>query len=330
MGRSFLKPWLYLPAEWTHAASQPLLYSRKWISKKKQYLWAPVSWKNIEFKNPLGCAGGLDKSGRLVEGWWSCGPGFVEIGTITPKPQKPNKGKILAKNTSHQALWNYMGFPNKGVDFVLNQLQKLQKPYFTPIFASIGKNRNTPLEKAHMDYNTLIQKLEPYVSGLIINISSPNTQHLRGLFEGDFLKNFLDSIKMPKTTPMLLKISPDLSNKDFLRVIQTSMDKNIDGWVLCNSTLSRNKSCEFPTYGGVSGRPLAPRSKELLKLLVQYLGSQQKEKLIISSGGVLSSEDVFERLALGAHLVQVYTALVFHGWKFFQKTQLAFLKKSNT
>ena len=263
----------------------------------------------------------MDKSADLIQGWWTYGPGFVEIGTITPQNQKPHRGMILKRNIQNQALWNYMGFPNKGVDCALKHLKQLKRPYPTPLFASIGKNRSIPLSQAVEDYIYLIKKLYKYVDAFVINISSPNTEKLRELFKPAFFENFLHSIisaQPSSSPPLLLKLSPDLTDQEFLKVIEISNQQGVDGWVVCNTTTQRNH-LKFPKEGGVSGRPLAQQSKHLLKLLVQQLGQNKQKKLIISSGGVLSPEDVLERLKMGAHLVQVYSALVFYSPLFFEQ-----------
>ena len=316
-----MKLWLILPSLWIHRLIPFLFYFRKFFFPIQKFHWSSLTWKNLKFNNPLGTAGGLDKSADLVQGWWTYGPGFVEIGTITPQKQKPNKGVILKRNIQHQALWNYMGFPNKGVDFTLKYLKKLHRPYPAPLFASIGKNRSTPLSQATEDYICLIKKLYKYVDAFVINISSPNTEKLRKLFEPVFFENFLQTIlsaRPPSSPPLLLKLSPDLTDQEFLRVIEISSQQGIDGWVVCNTTSQRNH-LKFPAHGGVSGRPLAQRSKHLLKLLAEYLNKKTQTKLIVSSGGVLSPEDVLERLKMGAHLVQVYSALVFYSPLFFKQ-----------
>ena len=316
-----MKLWLLLPSLWMHRLLPCFFYFRKLFFPIQKFHWSSFTWKNLKFNNPLGTAGGLDKSTDLTQGWWTYGPGFVEIGTITPQKQKPHKGMILKRNIQNQALWNYMGFPNKGVDFSLKRLKQLKRPYPTPLFASIGKNRSTPLSQAVEDYICLIKKLHKYVDAFVINISSPNTEKLRELFKPAYFENFLHSMisaQPPSSPPLLLKLSPDLTDQEFLKVIEISNQQGIDGWVICNTTTQRNH-LKFPIEGGVSGRPLAQKSKHLLKLLVQYLDQKKQTKLIISSGGVLSPEDVLERLKMGAHLVQVYSALVFYSPLFFEQ-----------
>lgn len=333
---SFKKLHFLLPPHTGLFLSELLLKIRGRFFKKHSFVWKNKKYpkkifKNLNFNNPLGIAGGLDKSAALTQGWWTYGVGFIEVGTITPDKQEPHKGKILDRDISKKILWNYMGFPNKGVKNTIINLKKIKKPYPTPLFISIGKGRQTPLEKSHEDYNLLINKLHSYADAFVVNISSPNTSDLRNIFTEKFLKHFLQSLRttlssLSSPPLLLLKISPDLSNKDFLRVLSESESKGIDGWIVCNTTSHREQNNPFPHYGGISGTPLASRSKEMLKMLINFLGSKKKEKLVISCGGIMNSTDVIERLDMGADLVQVYSALVFEGPSFFKKIHLNNLK----
>ena len=302
-----------------HRLSFFILKWRGFFFKKCIFKWRPFHWRGLYFSNPLGTAGGLDKSAENLQGWWSLGAGFLEIGTITPKKQKGNSGSVLKRSVEDLCLWNYMGFPNRGSDFVLSKLRKIKK-FHTPVFISIGKNKDTPLKSAHEDYTYLIQKFSSLASGFIVNISSPNTLGLRELFHPDFFEVFLKAVSVEtRKKPLLLKMSPDLSDENFLKTLNLS-EKYVDGWVICNTSLKRDEKGKFPPFGGISGKPLAPRSESLLKMTVQFLEKRRRDKLIISSGGVLSSEDISNRLSLGADLVQVYSALVFFGPGFFKKS----------
>ncbi len=313
-----LKPWLLLPASAAHALSTPALKVLNLFLPTKKALWRPVHWQGLDFCNPLGIAGGVDKNAEQMAPWWKLGCGFIEIGTITPLPQKPNPGLIIDRNFEQKALWNKMGFPSKGVDFAIKQLKKLPKKRPTPIFANIGKNRTTPNAEAHKDYLTCIQKLTPYVDAFVINISSPNTQGLRDLLLPENIKKFLLPISQQKTKPTLLKISPDLSYDELTTVLKVSLELGFDGWVLTNTTVKR-PFIGFLTEGGLSGKPLSELSKSVLKQTLEILGPKRENKLLISAGGVMNYEDVKERLNLGADLIQVYSALVFSGPFFFRQ-----------
>lgn len=332
---SKIKPWLYLPVSFSHKLGPVFL---NWYSKFRPYQtlsWRPFVWNNIEFNNPLGTAGGLDKNAACLHSWWTMGPGFLEIGTITPRAQDPNPGTILARDNDTGALWNKMGFPNEGVEKALENLKSLYQPHFTPIFANIGKNRDTPNEKAADDYITCIHKLTPYIDVFVVNVSSPNTKGLRELLEPENLRSFLkpvleanesaskdfqkkNEIEEGGPTPILLKLSPDITDDEVKQVIDISCELGIDGWIFSNTTTARD-GVDFPEEGGVSGSPLAERSKKLLSIAVDHLGDRRKNKLIVSTGGVMSPEDVFERLEMGADLVQTYSALVFNGPFFFRE-----------
>ena len=405
------RPWLWLPPKLAHDLSPHLLkiYSRYHAAKLKAaekwrgwmysqakpliksrwdlggfrpgpYQWGGFFWRNLYFPNRLGPAGGLDKSGLNVREWWALGAGFCEIGTITPIPQSPNKGKILSRSLRRQALWNHMGFPNRGLDFARRQLEKLPPPQFysfsfkegrraaensaprekparraiseadpfdsaarirlAPVFVNIGKNRETPLERAEEDYHKSLRSLCHLADAFVINISSPNTEGLRGLFGAKRLPSFLNSLKKaleeavrssppaaglkPPSSqaarpcpPLILKLSPDGEEGDFFRLIDQTLEAGIDGFCLGNSSKGlKGAPADFPQYGGVSGKPLARRSLFLLKALRKHLrrqGSSADGKLIISCGGVCSPADVFERLEEGADLTQVYSALALKG-----------------
>ncbi len=321
-----VKPWLLLPSQLAHDLSPFFLSLYGALRPSKKLSWSPVKWKGLTFQNPLGIAGGVDKNAENIQAWWSLGAGFVEVGTITPEPQGPNPGAIIKRFNKEKALWNKMGFPNKGMERAHKKLEALAKDHHTPIFANIGKNRNTPLEKAHEDYIKVMNKINSSVDTFVVNISSPNTKNLRQLLEAKYLTEFLKPIiehnnnQLGKKNPILLKISPDLTQEQVKSILDVSLNLNIDGWILTNTTTDRSQLQKAPTAGGVSGQPLAPASRNLLKLCCEHLGDKKAGRIVISCGGVLTPDDVYDRLALGADLVQVYSALVFQGPFFFQKT----------
>ena len=331
----WLKPWYLLPPKLAHDLSPLALRLYGKIKPYQTLTWRPFVWRDLEFTNPMGIAGGVDKNAKSVPDWWTLGAGFVEIGTVTPKPQGPNPGSIIQRDIAKKAIWNKMGFPNLGVDAAIKNLKPLYQPRFTPVFANIGKNRSTPNERAHEDYITCIHKLTPYIDAFVINISSPNTSGLRELLKPENLRNFLSPIinankiasddYRRKTdssevvlTPLLLKLSPDISNMELEQIVEISIELGIDGWILTNTTTSR-QGVRFPKEGGVSGAPLTDISKEMLKKLVALTQDCKSQKLIVSAGGILTAEEVFERLEIGADLVQVYAALIFKGPFFFRE-----------
>lgn len=286
--------------------------------------WSPLHWKDLYFPNPLAPAGGIDKSAKHIKAWWALGAGFIEIGTITPLPQKKNSGPTLKRNIKTQALWNHLGFPGKGTEQTIKRLKKIQDFRPTPIFANIGKNRLTKNEHAEKDYLSCISALYPYVDGFVINISSPNTKQLGELSQPQNLKKLLNIIKekidfFQKNKPFFIKWSPDMNDTEFLHSLDIALECGAKGHIICNTTTQREANSLFPNYGGISGLPLADLSKKRLKLTLNHIGIERKNQLIISVGGVLTPEDVFERLDIGAHLVQTYSAFVFDGPFFLQK-----------
>ena len=324
------KPWLYLPSTWLYSLSPIALkfYSR--FNSFQTYKWKSIQWRDLFFPNPLGTAGGLDKSALYMKDYFSLGAGFIEVGTVTPKAQSPNPYKILDRSVKHLSLWNNMGFPNKGLDFVKERLEiffenrnRFHNESSIPLFINIGKNRETPISHAIEDYRKGMMALYPFADAFVINISSPNTKDLRELFSEKNLPTFLRELNeirlgLKIQRPLILKLSPD--EEGFIRIIEQSLAENVDGWCICNSTKQRPIKNLFPEdRGGLSGKLLAKSSVELLKQLTAYLKKHEvKDKLVISCGGVLTAQDVLERLNLGADLVQVYSALVFRGFGFFK------------
>lgn len=318
-----MKPWLLIPPKLAHDLAPIGLDLLATFRELETPVWRPFSWNGIEFKNRLGIAGGVDKDGASVESWWKFGAGFIEIGTVTPFAQGPNNGKIIDRDTEREALWNRMGFPGVGAKRVRENLSDLPRPRATPIFMNIGKNRATPNDKAAGDYIACLRELDGLADAWVVNISSPNTTGLRDLFKPAafraFLEPLLEERTKLRTRAMLLKLSPDLTDEDLENVVTTASQMGLDGFIATNTTLAREPGMHFSNEGGVSGRPLAARSKATLSKVLQILGSTRKDKLIISAGGVIEPDDVLERLALGADLVQVYAALIFHGPWFFDR-----------
>lgn len=322
MKKSWMKPWLWIPAHWAHELSP---YGLK-ISSLFQPLdipeWKSFTWRGLHFNNPLGLAGGVDKNGLSVMDWWKHGAGFIEVGTVTPLPQKANPGKIIARDATKQAVWNRMGFPSQGGYEVLSNLKLLEERR-TPLLINIGKNRQTPLNQSTEDYLSLMSLLHEYADIFVINISSPNTKDLRLLLTPQNFTNFLSPVvqyaKNLNNKPVLVKLSPDEDNLALQEMIQTAASVGIDGFVLTNTTTHRPQNISFPVEGGMSGLPLKNRSMECLQILVQTLGPQKKDFLIISAGGVSDSKDVFDRLDAGADLVEVYSTLIFNGPCFFRE-----------
>lgn len=313
------KPWLLLSAEAAHHWAPRLLpFVSNWPSSVKTE-WRPLNWKGLYFRNRLGLAGGVDKDARSVRDWWKLGVGFIEVGTVTPLPQDSNPGTVVGRDLKLKALWNKLGFPSEGSEKVLARLNDLKRPYKTPIFVNVGKNRTTPNEKAVADYVAVMDKFEEAADAFVINISSPNTSGLRDLLKPESLKPLLSEIRMKTKKPCLLKLSPDTEDADLIAALETAIGCGMNGFILTNTTIERRPEMAFSKEGGVSGLPLAQRSKNVLHAVVKQLGERKKDVLVISVGGVMTSEDVEERLNMGADLVQIYSALIFEGPLFFRR-----------
>ena len=321
-----MKPWLLVPPRLAHDLAPLALQLAAAFREPHACKWRPFSWRGLKFENRLGTAGGVDKDGTLIEEWWRFGPGFLEVGTITPEPQTANPGKIVDRDIGTQALWNRMGFPGSGAWAVHENLRDLPPERTTPLFLNIGKNRTTSNDDAVRDYASCLETLAGLGDAFVINISSPNTSGLRELLQPRHLKKFLGGVMAAKNktagpeTPVLLKLSPDLLDDELASVIEIACGLGLDGFIATNTTLAREFGSPFPPEGGVSGGPLAARSTAVLKQLISSLGSERGRKLVVSAGGILTPDDVERRLDLGADLVQVYTALIYHGPRFFERT----------
>lgn len=319
-----MKPWLLFSPQFAHDIAPLALRLGAAFQSDDIPIWQPLKWKGLSFPNRLGLAGGVDKDGELIEEWWAYGAGFVEVGTVTPRAQLPNPGVIINRDLESRALWNKMGFPGSGMDVARENLRDLPPRRRTPVFVNIGKNRDTSNDDAVRDYALCMKTLSGLADVFVVNISSPNTTGLRELLQPARFQKFLGGVLAAKNktsapaTPVLLKISPDADDQDLQRVVKLACELGIDGFIATNTTLARNHGSPFPPEGGVSGGPLANRAKEVLHLVHEAMGDARGDHLLISAGGVLSAEDVSERIALGADLVQVYSALIFEGPGFFR------------
>lgn len=311
-----MKLWYFIPAKWAHQlAPFGLRFYSTLFGKKLIPKWRSIQWRHLNFNNPIGIAGGVDKDGHDLQHWWRLGCGFVEIGTITPQPQKPNPGNIIDRNLKERSLWNKMGFPSQGSKQVLKKLNSINKR--TPLFINVGKNRQTSNERASLDYVSVMRDFQNIADAYVINISSPNTTGLRDLLRKENLRNFLEPLitcahnELKK--PALLKLSPDMSQEQLFTTLDLCIDLDVDGLILTNTTLWRPQNSTYPVEGGLSGAPLAELSKKMLIDTVKYLKEKQKKLLLISVGGLLNKKDIEERLHLGADLVQIYTGLIING-----------------
>jgi dihydroorotate dehydrogenase len=268
----------------------------------------------LKFKNPVGLAAGFDKDAKLYQELSNFGFGFIEIGTLTPKPQEGNSKKRLFRLKEDSAIINRMGFNNGGV---VEAVGRLKQNNGILIGGNIGKNKNTPNEEATSDYVICFEALFDHVDYFVVNVSSPNTPNLRALQDKEPLTQLLQTLQTlneakPKPKPILLKIAPDLTNEQLLDIIDIVKETQIAGVIATNTTLSREglQSEIKAEMGGLSGKPLTKRSTEVIRFLSE---KSNKAFPIIGVGGIHSADDALEKLEAGASLVQLYTGFIYEG-----------------
>ncbi|PWC17257.1 quinone-dependent dihydroorotate dehydrogenase [Brenneria corticis] len=280
----------------------------------------PVNCMGLSFKNPLGLAAGLDKDGDCIDALGAMGFGFIEVGTVTPRPQPGNDKPRLFRIVEAEGLINRMGFNNQGVDYLV---EKVKKSRFGGVLGiNIGKNKDTPVEQGKEDYLICMDKIYPYAGYIAINISSPNTPGLRSLQYGEALDDLLLAIKnkqaelnekYQKYVPVAVKIAPDLSEEELIQIADSLVRHNIDGVIATNTTLDR-KLIQGLNYcgqtGGLSGRPLQQPSTEIIRRLSRELAGRLP---IIGVGGIDSLIAAREKLDAGATLIQIYSGFIFRG-----------------
>lgn len=290
----------------------------------------------LKFKNPVGLAAGFDKDARLFNEFSDFGFGFVEIGTLTPKPQDGNPKPRLFRLKSDQAIINRMGFNNSGV---FDAVERLKKDHRVLVGGNIGKNKVTPNDEAVKDYLICLDALFDYVDYFAVNVSSPNTPGLRELQDKEPLTTLLKELKKEnaklavknevKEKPILLKIAPDLTDDQLLDIITIVKDTNIDGVIATNTTIERkdlNSDLIFTEEkGGLSGKPVGNRSTEVIRFLAEKSG---KAFPIIGVGGIHSEKDALEKLEAGADLVQLYTGFIYEGPSLVKRINKELLKNA--
>ena len=268
----------------------------------------------LKFKNPVGLAAGFDKDAKLYRELSDFGFGFIEIGTLTPKPQDGNPKKRLFRLREDSAIINRMGFNNGGVHAAVERLKKNKNVL---IGGNIGKNKVTPNEDAVSDYEICFDALFDHVDYFVVNVSSPNTPNLRELQDKEPLTALLRALQIQNSKkqipkPILLKIAPDLTDSQLLDIIDIVADTKIAGVIATNTTISRDglQSANKTETGGLSGKPLTKRSTEVIRFLSE---KSNKAFPIIGVGGIHTAEDAIEKLEAGASLVQLYTGFIYEG-----------------
>ncbi|MGB1237223.1 MAG: quinone-dependent dihydroorotate dehydrogenase [Pseudomonadales bacterium] len=283
-------------------------------------LYAPTQVMGIKFPNPVGLAAGLDKDGKAIDGLASMGFGFLEVGTVTPRPQEGNPKPRIFRLPEHSAIINRMGFNNGGVDTLLANIDRAR--YKGILGINIGKNKDTPNEQANDDYLYCLRKVYSRASYITVNLSSPNTPGLRTLQFGESLNSLLEVLKHEqaklallhdKYVPIAVKIAPDLTEDEIVMVANSLKNYEIDGVIATNTTLSRQgveDAREQHQAGGLSGAPVRNQSIRVIRTLHREL---QGALPIIGVGGICEGFDAAEKIEAGASLVQVYSGFIYKG-----------------
>lgn len=281
---------------------------------------SPVRVMGLDFPNPVGLSAGLDKNGDCIEGLSALGFGFTEIGTVTPRPQPGNPKPRMFRLPEHEALINRFGFNNKGVDYLIGQVEKAQRPAVLGI--NIGKNFDTDVERANDDYLICLEKVYAHADYVTVNVSSPNTPGLRQLQHGKMLDDLFETLKQAQNrlsdqhgryTPVVIKIAPDLDDTEIEEIAKSVERFGIDGVIATNTTFSRSgveSSPHAKEQGGLSGAPLTERSTEVVAKLCKALDGAAP---VIGVGGIHRPEDAVAKFQAGASLVQLYTGFVYGG-----------------
>lgn len=274
----------------------------------------------IDFPHVVGLAAGLDKNADYVDALSALGFGFVEVGTLTPRPQSGNPKPRLFRLKSEQAIINRLGFNNKGIEYACENIRRVKKRGVIGI--NIGKNFDTPVEQANQDYIRCLRHCYSLADYITVNISSPNTPGLRNLQFGDEFNSLLDALKEEQArltqeydhyTPIAIKLAPDLSEDEIESCCQSLLSRELDAVIATNTTLDRSLVSSHPNAGqagGLSGAPLSDLSCLVLKHIKQHVGERMP---IISVGGIMNAEHAQQRLDAGADLLQVYSGFIYHG-----------------
>lgn len=282
----------------------------------------PVEHLGLRFRNRVGLAAGLDKNGECLPAWDRLGFGFVEIGTVTPRPQPGNPRPRLFRLPAQQALINRLGFNNKGVDHLVARLR--ESAFSGVLGINIGKNADTPMERAADDYRIGLEKVYAHAHYVTVNISSPNTRNLRDLQDEARLRELLQTLvrraselaqRHGRRVPLLVKIAPDIGDAQIEGIALAAREQGIDGLIATNTTIGRPGLDEEPLAretGGLSGAPLMALATETLRKLRARVGS---DFALIGVGGILSGADARAKRGAGADLVQLYSGLIYRGPK---------------
>lgn len=319
--RNLVRPLLFkFDPEWIHHTSLTMLtgtpvasliepFARKVFPSLEKKIFG------LNFPNPIGLAAGFDKNAEGVTKWEKLGFGFMELGTVTPRPQPGNPVPRVFRLPIEQGLINRLGFPNVGVEKVAERLEYLHNAGrwpLIPVGMNLGKNKDTPLEQAGQDYVTCFKRTRDLADYFVINVSSPNTPGLRELQQGAFLDSILGPLRDEDPgckRPLLIKIAPDLEEEDLVNIVAAVEKYRLAGIVATNTTIDKTGlSCQ--EQGGASGRPLTARSTEIIRAVHRLTNGRVP---IIGVGGIFTADDAREKFEAGASLLQIYTGFVYEG-----------------
>lgn len=264
---------------------------------------------NLSFDNPVGIAGGFDKNATMIAPLAALGFGHIDFGTFTPRPQSGNEKPRLFRLISEQSIQNAMGFNNEGADIIERRVRKIY-PFKIPIAANIGKNKATPNEDALSDYEALGRKFNGLCDFFIINVSSPNTPNLRALQENSFISELIGAMKKITNRPLVLKLAPDMSAAQAIALCECAVQSGASGIIINNTSVDYSLSPNARDFGGLSGRLITEKSRELFAQVARELFGRT---ILISCGGIDSAQEAYERIKSGASLVQIFTAFIFKG-----------------
>ena len=316
--KAFIKIFRFFPPETAHHLA---LLSLKILNKLRilrlffptnKDFDNPKEYFNLKFRNMLGVAAGLDKNGDYIDELESLGFGFIELGTVTPKPQEGNQKPRVFRYLNQQAVINRLGFNNKGVKYLVSKIKN--KKYDAVIGVNIGANKESTNDQRIDDYSYCFEKVYKYCDYVTVNISSPNTPKLRKLHNPKELEKIFKRINEIKSTnkidiPIFLKISPDESEEIILKIVNIHKTLKINGLIVSNTSIDKDLIEECSHEGGISGKPLFKKSTQLLKRIHEF----DKDIFLIGVGGVFSKEDYENKIKFGASLVQIYTGFIFEG-----------------
>jgi dihydroorotate oxidase len=264
---------------------------------------------NLSFDNPVGIAGGFDKNATMIAPLAALGYGHIDFGTFTPRPQSGNEKPRLFRLVSEQSIQNAMGFNNEGADVIERRVRKIY-PFKIPIAANIGKNKATSNEDALSDYEALGRKFNGLCDFFIINVSSPNTPNLRALQENSFISELIGAMKKITNRPLVLKLAPDMSADQAIALCECAVQSGASGIIINNTSVDYSLSPNARDFGGLSGRLITEKSRELFAQVARELFGRT---ILISCGGIDSAQEAYERIKSGASLVQIFTAFIFKG-----------------